>query len=161
MKNLTSGGVFGPTVAVLFIILASCGGNVQEPSPSTPERVLLVRAQEALRAASAGTWAELHQYTSPRSRALCGLEGYAARVDNYLGLVRGFMAVGDEALFELRAAYATVNGDEGFVDISFFAKGKPVLFEEDEQVRWVSLDGEWWLEDKAWQDGCVGWKLFD
>jgi hypothetical protein len=89
------------------------------------------------------------------------MEGYAGRVDNYLGLVGGFMAVGDEALFELRAAYATVNGDEGFVGIDFLAKGKPVLFEEDEQVRWVFLDGEWWLEDKAWQDGCVGWKLFD
>jgi hypothetical protein len=89
------------------------------------------------------------------------MEGYAGRVDNYLGVVRRFMAAGDEALFELRAAYVTVNGDEGFVAIDFLSKGKPVLFEEDEQVRWVSLDGEWWLEDKSWQDGCVGWKLFD
>jgi hypothetical protein len=114
-----------------------------------------------LRAAGAGSWEELYQYTSPRSRAVCGLDGYSARVDNYLRLVRGFMAVSDDALFELRAAYATVNGDEGFVAIDFLAKGKPVLFDEDEQVRWIWLDGEWWLEDKAWQDGCVGWKLFD
>jgi hypothetical protein len=41
------------------------------------------------------------------------------------------------------------------------AKGKPVLFDEDEQVCWIRLDGEWWLEGEAWRYGCVGWKLFD
>ena len=110
MRELASAGVLWPTVAVLFLILASCGGNRQEPTPSTPEGFLLVRAGGALRAASAGSWEELYQYTSPRSRAVCSSEGYAARVDNYLRLVREFMAVADEARFELRAAYAAVNG---------------------------------------------------
>lgn len=113
-----------------------------------------------MRAANAGSWGELYQYTSPRSRALCGLEGYAARADNYLRVVRGLTAIRDEVPVELRAAYAAVNGEEGFVAIDFLAKGKPLRFDEDEQVRWVLLDGEWWLEDEAWTDGCVSWKLF-
>ena len=161
MRDLASKRVLWLTMVVLLLILGGCGGNGQEPIPSTPEEFLLVRAQGALRAAGAGSWEELYQYTSPRSRVSCNSEGYTARVDHYLALIKGFMAVGDETSLELRAAYITVNGDEGSMAIDFLAKGKLVLFDEDEQARWVFLDGEWWLEDKAWQDGCVGWKLFD
>ena len=122
---------------------------------------MLLRAQQAFGAVSAGNWEEVYRYTSPRSQELCSVEGYAVRGINYVKIVRGLGGLTEDAPLKVQPIVRTLTGNVGMVAVNFLSDGQALNFSEDEQFRWVLLDGEWWLENEEWEIGCSGWKLFE
>ena len=148
-------------VATLILLAAACGSTGSNPTPSTPKGVLLLRAQQAFGAASTGSWEEVYQYVSPRSRERCTAEGFTTGLINYIRIVRGLSGLSEDAPLKLRPIISAVTGNVGLVAINFLSDGQRLNFQEDEQSRWVLIDGQWWLEHELWEGGCSEWKLFE
>jgi len=150
-----------PAIVTLIVLAAACGGNGEDPTPSSPEGFLLLRAQQAFGAVSAGNWEEVYQYVSRRSQERCAAEGFTAGGINYVRVVRGLDGLSEDAPLTLRPTIKVVTGNAGLVAINFLSNGQRLDFLEDEQFRWVLIDGVWWIEHDTWKDGCTGWKLFE
>ena len=150
-----------PVVALLILLAAACGDSGAEPTPSRPEGHLLLRAQQAFGTVSAGNWEAVYQYVSPRAKEFCTAEEHPSRVINYVGIVRGLGGLTEDAPINLRPIVQAVTDNVGIVAINFLSNGTRLVIREDEQFRWVHIDGEWWLENEDWEVGCAGWKLFE
>lgn len=148
-------------MATLILLAAACGGTGTNPTPSSPEGFLLLRAQQAFSAVSAGNWEEVYQYVSPRSQERCTAEGFTTRVINYVRIVRGLGGLSEDAPIMFQPIIRVVTGNVGLVAINFLSDGQRLSFQEDEQFRWVLIDEEWWLEHELWEGGCSQWKLFE
>ena len=106
-------------------------------------------------------WLEQVRYISHRARQVCSAADYAARVGGFAELAIGMGSIGENPTIEFVIKDVTVEGDEGTVSIGYLLDGQPALLQDEGRRRWVLLDGLWWEEHEAWQDGCVGWKLFE
>ena len=69
--------------------------------------------------------------------------------------------VSDDPTIEFIVKDVIVEGAEGTVSIGYLLDGEPAMVYDEGKRRWVLLDGQWWEEHESWQDGCVGWKLFE
>ena len=147
-------------LVLLLASLAACGTAVPTPT-FTPKQVLKARAVVAYSFALDRNWLEQYQYTSLRSRAVCDASGYAARVASLARLVIGFEGVSENPTLEFIVKDVIVEETEGTVSIGYLLDGEPAVVYDEGKRRWVLLDGQWWEENRAWQDGCVGWKLFE
>ena len=101
------------------------------------------------------------EYVSSRSRDVCDASGYAARVASFVKLIIGMDGAHENAKVDFVVEEVTVDGTEGSVSITYLLNGEPPLVSNQRPRRWVLQDGQWWEEHEAWQDGCVGWKLFE
>lgn len=149
-------------LALVFLLaaLAACGSA--GPTPTlTATLNLEARAVTAYSSASGRNWLEQYQYTSLRSREVCDASNYGARVANFADLIIGLESVSDNPTIEFIVKDVIVEGAEGIVSIGYLLDGEPAAVYDEGKRRWVLLDGQWWEEHEAWQDGCVGWKLFE
>ena len=159
--------------AILLIILlgalAGCGSAsptpTSAPTPTpTSTQSLEARARAAYSFALDRNWLEMTSYISPRAREVCDSSGYAARIGVFADLVIGMEGISESSAkntaIEFIIEGVTAGGAEGTVLIDFLLNGEPVALQYEGKRRWVLLDGQWWEEHEAWQDGCVGWKLF-
>ena len=146
---------------VLFLTaLAACGSAGTKPT-LTATQDLEARAVAAYSSALNRNWLNQFQYTSPRSREVCDATSYAARVTNFADLVIGLEGASDNPNIEFIVKSVIVEGAEGTVSIGYLLDGEPAVVYDEGKRRWVLLDNQWWEEHEAWQDGCVGWKLFE
>lgn len=137
------------------------GNHLSSTPTRAPEKwVLKVRALAAFRSTDGGSWASLYDYLSPSAQETCERSDHAARIHNFASIVKGFMELGEDAELLLRVRDVAVDGVEAKVFIDLVSGGQRVEYGEIPELRWVLLDGEWWVENQDWRDGCVGWKLF-
>lgn len=144
----------------MLAALAACGSTAPTPTLTATQN-LEARAVVAYSSAIDGNWLKQFQYTSLRSRDVCDASGYAARVANLADLIIRFEGVSDNPTIEFIVTDVVVEGAEGTVSIGYLLDGEPALVYDEGKRRWVLLDNQWWEEHEAWQDGCVGWKLFE
>lgn len=147
-------------LGLLFVALAACGSTDPTPTP-TPTQQLEARAKAAYSLALEEKWLEQAQYISPRAREVCDAAGYASRIGVFADLVIGLEGVSENPTFELIIRDVNAKGPEGTVLIGYLLDGEAAVVYDEGKRRWVLLDGQWWEEHEAWQDGCVGWKLFE
>ena len=147
---------------LLFLLAAFAACGSAGPTPTlTATQYLEARAVMAYGYALEGNWLEQFQYASLRSREVCDASGYAARVAVFAGLIIGMEGVSDDPTIEFIVKDVTIEGAEATVFIGYLLDGEPAVIYDEGKRRWVLLDGLWWEEHEAWQDGCVGWKLFE
>ena len=147
-------------LALLFIICLGCGEGAPAAT-ATAEQVLRARATEAYEASKSNSWDELYQYTSPRFRQVCDSVGFVARVDSFVALIHGFMSISEASIVEFEVRDVQITGEEAAVFIEYLSEGELLELGDKGRRRWVLRDGVWWEEHPSWQDGCVGWKLFE
>lgn len=159
--------------AVVMLIIAGCGGPdpgvtgnaaASLPQLTTQEEALWDRASASYHAADGEVWGEMYAFTSPRARETCDKIGYAGRVGNFAELLRRFVELGDAAQLTFRVGEVELppgaSEREGTVIMEMHSGGRRVENLDVTRFRWVFLEGEWWEEDEAWRDGCVGWNPF-
>lgn len=148
---------------ILFILmsaLAVCGAPDPTPTPTASQN-LEARAAAAYSFALDQNWLEQVQYISPRAREVCEAPNYAARISVFAKLVIGMEGITENPTIQFIIRDVTVEGADGTVSIGYLLDGQPAVLEDKGIRRWVLLDGQWWEEHEDWQDGCVGWKLFE
>lgn len=144
---------------ILLAALAACGSGGPDPTPTATQQ-LEARAEAAYSYAAERNWSEQAQYFSPRAREVCGAPDYATRIGVFADLLIGMESLSENPTLEFTIREVVISGSEGTVYIDFSLDGQPASIHDEGKRRWVFLDGQWWEEHEAWQDGCVGWKLF-
>jgi len=143
-----------------LVVIAACGTGSPTPTP-TATQDLEARAIAAYSFAPDRNWLAQAEYVSSQSRNICDASGYAARVASFVKLMIGMDGAHENAKVNFVVEEVTVDGTEGSVSITYLLNGEPPLVSKQRPRRWVLQDGQWWEEHEAWQDGCVGWKLFE
>ena len=143
-----------------MVVIVACGTAGPTPTP-TANQALKARAVAAYSFAPDRNWTAQAEYVSPRSRDICEDSNYAARVASFTKLIIGMDGAHENAKVDFVVKDVTVDGTEGSVSITYLLNGEPPLVSNQRPRRWVLQDGQWWEEHEAWQDGCVGWKLFE
>jgi len=143
-----------------LVVIAACGTGGPTPTP-TATQDLEARAIAAYSFAPDRNWMAQAEYVSSRSRDICDASDYAARVSNFAKLIIGMDGAHENAEVDFVVEEVTVYGNEGSVSITYLLNGEPPLISNQRLRRWVLQDSQWWEEHEAWQDGCVGWKLFE
>ena len=143
-----------------LVVIAACGTGGPTPTP-TATQDLEARAIAAYSFAPDRNWLAQAEYVSSQSRDICDASGYAARVASFVKLMIGMDGAHENAKVNFVVEEVTVDGTEGSVSITYLLNGEPPLVSKQRPRRWVLQDGQWWEEHEAWQDGCVGWKLFE
>ena len=144
----------------VLVVIAACGTGGLTPTP-TATQDLEARAVAAYSFAPDRNWMAQAEYVSSRSRDICDASGYAARVASFAKLIIGMDGAHENAKVDFVVEEVTVDGTEGSVSITYLLNGEPPLVSNQRSRRWVLQDNQWWEEHEAWQDGCVGWKLFE
>ena len=143
-----------------LVVIAACGTGGPTPTP-TATQDLEARAVAAYSFAPDRDWIAQAEYVSSRSSDICDASDYAARVANFAELIIGMDGAHENAKIDFVVDVVTVDGTEGSVSITYLLNGEPPLVSNQRSRRWVLQDNQWWEEHEAWQDGCVGWKLFE
>ena len=171
------------------LLLAACGGSA-EPTPVAQETVepteeaLRQRAEAATTAWNEGKWLDFYAFKSPRSVAprfpyglpavqMCTREQFVLDTGTKMAKLRASVGMGEDEPLSWRITAVSINDVKtrgyfkGRVYLEILYDGEPIESERndyfgvsDEGAQWVFIDGEWWLEDENWRDGCHTTKLF-
>lgn len=130
------------------------------PGP-TVER-LRERAQGMAEALNSGDWSRVYEYSSSRSKAVCGEAEFVEGLKLGMEAVRWEIWEGAFMTFSVADVYDTAEafdrgekGEEGTAKLDWSYMSVPLG--ADPYVtgsRWVWQDGEWWREEENWDAGC-------
>ena len=159
----------------------------EETGPPPTLEGLRARTAEATLAINEKRWLDLYEFKSPRSVRpripyglpavqLCTQEQFIFDLGNKVARIRALAGLyGEEKLTWEIVDVRTKEDDDsvrhgdrvGVVRLDIYHNGKLVtdefhdyLGEVEEGVRWVYIEGEWWMEPIDWDEGCHKDRLF-
>ena len=159
----------------------------EETGPPPTLEGLRTRATEATLAINEKRWLDLYEFKSARSVRpripyglpavqLCTHEQFIFDLGNKVARIRALAGLyGEEKLIWEIVDVRTKEGDDsirhgdrvGIVRMNIYHEGSLVtdefhdyLGEVEEGVRWVYIDGEWWMEPIDWDEGCHKDRIF-
>ena len=167
------------TGALLALLMVGCGGPaVPTPTPisiedlASPSEALRTRTEAATKMWNEGDWLGFYEFKSPRSVKprfpyglpavqLCTKEQFVIDSGTKLAKLRISVGLEEDAPLSWQIDSVFVDGIEGRVDLGILHEGEPIDAEFNDyfgvsttSAQWIFVDGEWWIEEQNWKEGC-------
>ena len=112
-------------VSVMILAFSACGAT------ATPEQELMERAESYYSEINRQNWSDARKHLAPSIQKVCPSEDFTVAWIFAASLIKGFADISANEPITYKVKNVSVNGSQGTVYGSVWAKGKELFEEED------------------------------